>query len=137
MNQTKTVILIFIGFLIVIAAEYRFHVKQSLNIAGEKRTFLRFEQGKLHLNQSECIPESEKHVSIPADYVPLFFQKIPLNQASYQLLQTIPGVGPKTAAQIIQLRDKRGRITDSDELLLIKGIGVKKQKSLSKYLSFE
>lgn len=73
---------------------------------------------------------------IPADIKPLFFAKIPINDASIELLMTIPGIGPKTANRIIELRSVRKRYTSADELLIIKGIGRKKLRILQKYLSF-
>lgn len=45
--------------------------------------------------------------------------KIDLNRASLEELQAVPGVGPKRAQSIVELRDERGgfkRVEDLDDL---------------------
>ena len=44
-------------------------------------------------------------------------------------LETLHGVGPKTAQAIIDFRDSQGGFTSPDQLLAIKGIG---EKTLAK-----
>lgn len=137
MTQAKVVLLAIISTLIVFTAECSFHLKQSDDVNGLKEMSLGFNDETLILNQSVLTQGAQIDGSVPADFTPLFFLKIPINEASAQLLQTIPGVGPKTAEQILQLRQKKSRIKEIDELLLIRGVGVKKQKILGQYLSFE
>jgi competence protein ComEA len=50
-------------------------------------------------------------------------QRVILNQASALELQRLPGVGPKRAEAIIQLRSRLGRFRRPNDLLRIKGIG--------------
>lgn len=48
---------------------------------------------------------------------------VPLNTADQALLETLPGVGPVTAAAILQWRTEHGPFTAVDQLLEVSGIG--------------
>src|SRR5262249_13252876 len=50
-------------------------------------------------------------------------EKINLNLATESDLRRLPGVGPKKAQAILELRAKLGRFTKVEELLRVKGIG--------------
>ena len=66
----------------------------------------------------------------------LLFEKIPVNEASSHLLQTIPSVGIKLSQSIVHKREQFGRFDNYLQLTQIKGIGVKRAEHLNKYLSF-
>ncbi|RZF50184.1 ComEA family DNA-binding protein [Acinetobacter halotolerans] len=51
--------------------------------------------------------------------------KISLNQANLQQLQTLDGVGEKKAQAIVEYRQKNGGFKMVDELMNVKGIGSK------------
>ena len=53
-----------------------------------------------------------------------------INTANLELLQTLPGVGPATAARIIEYRQAHGRFASVDDLDQVKGIGPKKMEQL-------
>lgn len=57
--------------------------------------------------------------------------RINLNTATVNQIETIKGIGPKTAARIIKQRNAMGRFTRLEDLLRIKGIGPKTLKKLS------
>jgi competence protein ComEA len=46
-----------------------------------------------------------------------------LNTATSEQLETLPGIGPVTAAAILQWRDEHGSFTSVDELMEVSGIG--------------
>lgn len=53
-------------------------------------------------------------------------QLININTATAAQLDILPGIGPVTAAKIIDLRNRLGRFTNVDQLLDVSGIGEKK-----------
>lgn len=55
---------------------------------------------------------------------------IDLNTADAALLQTLPGVGPATAAAIIEHRERHGPFASVDDLLDVRGIGEAKLAAL-------
>lgn len=52
-------------------------------------------------------------------------EKVNLNTASIEQLETLPGVGPALAKRIVEHRTKVGKFTKVEELLNVKGIGEK------------
>lgn len=63
--------------------------------------------------------------------------KININTAGIADLILIPGIGEVTAKRIIELRLKRKRFNNLDELLLVKGIGNSRLERLKKFLIIE
>ena len=53
-------------------------------------------------------------------------EKINLNTATAQQLETLPGIGPVSARNIIEFRNKVGKFNRIEEIINIKGIGEKK-----------
>ncbi|HKI60326.1 MAG TPA: helix-hairpin-helix domain-containing protein [Mariprofundaceae bacterium] len=56
--------------------------------------------------------------------------KININTATVSELQSVKGIGPKTATSIVAYRDKHGTFNSVDDLEEVKGIG---EKSLMKF----
>jgi len=52
-------------------------------------------------------------------------EKVNLNTASVDQLQTVPGIGPAMAKRILEHRTKNGKFTKVEEILNVKGIGEK------------
>lgn len=63
--------------------------------------------------------------------------RIDLNSADLDALTRLPGVGPVTAAAIIDYRDRSGGFRSVDQLLEVKGIGAKKLEILKDYVIIE
>jgi|GEM_PF-4059206 len=61
---------------------------------------------------------------------------IPINTASQQELESLPGIGPKLANDIITYR-KRTILRGVNDLLAIKGIGPKKMETILPYIRFD
>lgn len=55
---------------------------------------------------------------------------VSINSASAGELDTLPGIGPATAAKIIEYRQTHGAFRSIDELAAVKGIGPKKLEQL-------
>jgi len=61
-------------------------------------------------------------------------RKININEASQSELESLPGVGPRTAERILAHREAKGRFYKIEDLLEVKGIGEKKLQKISKYI---
>ena len=53
-------------------------------------------------------------------------EKVNLNTATAEQLQTLPGVGPAMAKRVLEYRAKVGKFTKIEEILNVKGFGEKR-----------
>lgn len=60
---------------------------------------------------------------------------IDLNRASEEDLLLVPGIGERMAAQIVQLRQSRGKFERLSDLTVVRGIKDRKLRELEKYLT--
>jgi DNA uptake protein ComE-like DNA-binding protein len=88
-------------------------------------------------NQGDMEHQRDDTALLPSNITPLFFQPIPINNADFELLLTIPGVGPKLAGEIGVVKKRLGRFKKHEELLLVNGIGRKKMNILKDYFTFQ
>ena len=58
-----------------------------------------------------------------------------INTASVAELEALPGVGPKTAARIIEYRQKNGPFKKIEEIMNVRGVGEKSFLKLKSRLS--
>jgi len=61
--------------------------------------------------------------------------KVNINTASAQQLATLPGVGEKVAARIVEYRQKSGGFKSASELVNVRGIGEKNLHRIESYLT--
>ena len=61
--------------------------------------------------------------------------KVNINTATVEQLTTLPGVGPKLAARIVEYRQKSGSFRSTHDLLNVQGIGEKNYAKLESFLS--
>lgn len=61
--------------------------------------------------------------AIPGTSTATAIASVDLNTASQEELETLPGIGPVTAASILAWRTENGAFTSVDELLEVSGIG--------------
>lgn len=64
-------------------------------------------------------------------------EKIPINTATAEELQTLRGIGPVLAQRIVEYRTAHGPFTRAEELLQVEGIGEKTVQELSDYVTWE
>jgi hypothetical protein len=69
-------------------------------------------------------------IEAPPGLAPFFFAPIAINRADRELLMTLPGIGPRLADGIIDLRQKKTRLNALQELTEVKGIGKARLASL-------
>lgn len=70
-----------------------------------------------------------------ADSKPEPSGRINVNTATVDQLSTLPGVGPKLAARIVEYRQKSGSFRSTQELMNVKGIGEKNLARIETWLS--
>lgn len=61
-------------------------------------------------------------------------EKVDPNSASAEVIETLPGVGPKLAQEIVRYREERGPFRKAEDLLSVKGMGPKKLSQIEPYL---
>jgi competence protein ComEA len=61
--------------------------------------------------------------------------KVNINTASAEQLTTLPGVGPKLAARIVEYRQKSGTFRSTQELMNVKGVGEKNFARIEAWLT--
>lgn len=74
-------------------------------------------------------------VSSPAQKAnPVSMDKINLNTATVEQLQTLPGIGPSIAKSIVDHRTKVGKFNRIEEVINVKGVGEKKFQKIKNRL---
>ncbi len=63
--------------------------------------------------------------------------KIPVNTATDEMLQRIPGVGPVMARRILAYRQNSGKFHSTEDLLKVKGIGPRTLEKMRPYIIME
>ncbi len=61
--------------------------------------------------------------------------RIDINTAGVEQLQSVRGIGPKTAAAIVHYRSEHGLFEEVDDLEHVKGIGKKKLEAIKDELT--
>ena len=61
--------------------------------------------------------------------------RVNINSATIEELQSVKGIGPKTAAAIVAYRDAHGAFANVDDLEGVKGIGDKSLKKIEDELT--
>lgn len=59
---------------------------------------------------------------------------VSLNSATQSQLETLPGIGPKTAQAILEYRKQNGPFANVDDIINVKGIGPKKLEKMRPFL---
>jgi competence protein ComEA len=74
-----------------------------------------------------CVGLMISSVSVMAQKsAPAATEKINLNSATVEQLQSLPGIGPAIAKTIVEHRTKAGKFNRIEEIIKVKGIGEKK-----------
>jgi len=74
----------------------------------------------------------EKSSNLNSGFVPF---KVNINTAAKEDLMKIPGIGEKTAEQIIKHREIYGKFKRIEDIMNVKGIGQKKFEKIKSYLT--
>jgi competence protein ComEA len=87
----------------------------------------------------EAIPETANNAPgySSSDADKPYSYPLDLNQASQEELESLPGIGPSKAADILNYREQNGPFTSVDDLVNVSGIGEATVESLLEYLIVE
>lgn len=127
---SKEFFLCCMGLMLWLISSYPYQTGEKPSIS-----YLQEVEGKLNITKNDTTPKIIK-LSDNISLRPFLFQKIPVNIADSDLIQTISGIGEKTAHAIIEER-KNGIFLSSNDLIRVHGIGQKTAKKLEHYLTFE
>lgn len=97
---------------------------------GEKHFFLLENSGFLTVSTEE---KKKKYMNNTI-FDPLIFKPVCINRATESLLETIPGIGRKTAEKIIAARNRAGGFSRCEELIEVEGLGKAKYAKIARYL---
>jgi len=64
-------------------------------------------------------------------------ERLNINTASAQELESLPGIGPVTAERIVEYREKHGLFVRPEDLMIVEGIGEKKYRALADFIGVE
>ncbi len=81
-------------------------------------------EGKGRVLVESLAPKKLKVLSIPID----------VNTATLQELDTLPGIGPKTAQAILDYRETHGKFSSVEDLSNVRGIGPKKLAAIRPHI---
>ena len=84
-------------------------------------------EGKGRLLLEPLAPKTQKVLSVPID----------INTASLEELDTLPGIGPKTAQAIVEHRETQGKFASAEDLLQVRGIGPKKLAAILPHVTVQ
>jgi competence protein ComEA len=85
-----------------------------------------------------CLGLTLSSVSVMAQKptpAPASTEKVSLNSATAEQLQSLPGIGPAIAKNIIEHRTKAGKFNKIEEVINVKGIGEKKFQKIKDRLT--
>ena len=105
---------------------------------SNKQTCQQLDISKSHLVYVDCdvIITAPVENGRSPNMAVFFFEPISINQASYELLQTVRGVGPKLAQQIITYRSEVGRFVSLESIKKLTRVGEKRAQYLATQFSF-
>jgi comEA protein len=97
---------------------------------------MKFAKAKIVCVLVVCLGLAFGSISVLAQKAgPVVTDKVNLNTATAEQLQSLPGIGPAMAKLIIEHRTKAGKFIRIEEIMNIKGIGEKKFQKIKERLT--
>jgi len=131
----------------VLQAESGMTVREALEKAGGVQKRMSFPEEILSQKIEKSsrifiVPEGEgegRVVVEPMAPARLKVLSVPvlLNTATAEELDTLPGIGPKTARAIVEFREQNGKFSKPDDLLQVPGIGPRKLAAFLPHLKIQ
>ena len=128
------VLLLLLCPIILLSSWDLIYSPRELQDSHKQQQVLHFKDAALTIVEEGSVVNNH---DVPVDVAPFFFARLDGNQVDAELLQIIPGIGPKIAEKIIQKRNELGTFTSFEQLLDVPGIGIKRLELLKRWLTFE
>jgi len=153
-TATKTPIQVQIGGEILHPGIYALEIDSRLGTLIDKAGGLKVAADKLRINLAaickdgdyfyipsvgEEIPETACNApqNVHNEGTPEFTYPLNLNKASQEELESLPGIGPGKAQDILAYREAHGPFITIEDLLKVEGIGPKTLETLAEWLFLE
>jgi len=107
---------------------YNKRAEQNLNDEKNRKEDKLVDSKEEVLDFSSSGFEKKKSLPLPEE------KSININEADLEILIRLPGIGEKTAQNIIDFRNKKDKFENLEELLEVKGIGEVKFNKIKKFL---
>jgi competence ComEA-like helix-hairpin-helix protein len=134
-KDERLIILLGMGALLFILFCFRYFPSPAHSSPDHVR--VQVQGHKLVLEKSLTDPEiKDRTFAIPASLTPFFYAPVPINSADRKLLETINGIGPRLASEILQTRFQEGPFQGPEDLLRVPGIGIKKMRRFAARFSY-
>lgn len=122
---------------LIILMEFRETIRRSITgVHYEKARLVSEKRGSLRVVTRDSA-EAPPLLLMDQRHAPFFFMPIAINEASEELLTTIPGIGPAIAARIVEFRTEKGRVENIDQLISVNGVGPKKLERIKPHLAVQ
>lgn len=155
-TETELKVILFLGVILLIGIFYKEYFKETdtseyveydysaqdssfnyyLNSPDEYQTKDTISKNKNDIKR-EVLEFDEQKIIKKNKSTPLTENSININSATKDQLLLLPGIGEKTADNIIAYRDRRKKFSRLEELLEVKGIGESKFNKIKKFLYIE
>lgn len=105
---------------------------------SNKQTCQQLDISRSHLVSVDCdvIVDNPVEGNNRSAMAVFLFNPIPINEATFELLQTVKGVGPKLAEKIITYRLQVGPFIGPESIQQLTGVGEKRAQYLATQFSF-
>ncbi len=111
--------------------QYKSQAEENLRSEKEKK-----EKNKID-SKGEILGFKSQNFDNKKELPPLKEKSININTADFKTLTRLPGIGEKTALNIIDFRNVNGNFKSLEEVLKVKGIGKVKLNKIKKFLYIE
>ncbi len=133
-GDARPVILLVIGFVLLVLIPFR---QSAIVRHPDSYVRLQAKGDEIAVVAASMVPEAkDQDVALSAGVTPFFFSPLPINEANLQMLETIKGVGPHLAMEIIRTRMLHGSFHDQADLLRVRGIGPKNMTRFADQFSY-